>query len=557
MRLYRNPLRLWIVILVVIVAASAVPTAAAGSGSARDDALERALAAGRISGPQYAFERARSLFALAAVRATYGDVAKPGPRDATLILRDLVVALPRLSQEQQRSAEALLARPTDGASDFDGYRVARKYFRHRCTTRFCIHWVTRSSDAPSLVNRNGNRLPDWIDKVRSVMANVWNVEIGRIGYRKPRNDRSSGGHRGGNPNSKLDVFVADVGRNGIYGYCTTDDPAIRIRNNVSAYCVLDNNFSRRQFSGAAHGVDALRITAAHEFHHSSQFNYDIREDRWAMEGTATNMEATVYPAIHDNYQFFSSSPLSRIDPTVPIDYFDPISTRPYGVWIFFRFLSEYFTDPGHPITTKPDPRIVREFWQKTAAIRGTRKGGLYAIQAVRAAIAARGETFRQVFAEFGAANAMPGAWYKDGAAYPTAGARDADTIGAGESVPGDVSMDHLSNDYVVVRPGATATHLDITVNFPDPADGANATVLVFYDGRIEETRMLLDASGAGTLRRLDFAPATVKKVVLVLTNDGARFSNCGGDRRFPTYSCSGKPLSDFLNNEFVFDLAAS
>ena len=98
---------------------------------------------------------------------------------------------------------------------------------------------------------NRNRIPDWIDRTREVFGQVWDVEVGRLGYGGPRSDRTSRNH---GPNGKLDVYIADVGSMGLYGYCTTDDPTRGTRGDVSAYCVVDDDFSRRQFGGAATGA---------------------------------------------------------------------------------------------------------------------------------------------------------------------------------------------------------------------------------------------------------------------------------------------------------------
>ena len=66
-----------------------------------------------------------------------------------------------------------------------------------------------------------------------------------------------------------------------------DDPRIQIQNNISGYCVFDDDFSKKQFGGGG-GATAcpLKVTAAHEFNHAIQFNYDAFEDMWFLEATA-------------------------------------------------------------------------------------------------------------------------------------------------------------------------------------------------------------------------------------------------------------------------------
>ena len=527
---------------------SVAPAQAAGRG----DALERAFAAGRISRAQYVFERARSLFALQAVRHEYGGVAKPESRSATPILRDLAAAAPKLPARERRTATAILARPTDGSSDLDGYTVPRRYFRHTCTTRFCIHWVTRSRDAPSLRDHNPrNGIPDWVDKTRRTMNRVWDVEIDDIGYRRPRRD-DYGGHRGGNPNGKLDVFVDDVGDDGLYGYCTTDDPTARRANvyRVAGYCVFDDDFSRAQFGGggAATGVAALKVTAAHETHHAEQFNYDYREDRWFMEATATNMEAVVYPSIHDNYQFFRTSPLSPTSPSHPIDEFGLSSTNAYGSWIFFRFLSEYFDHP----TAVLDNQIVRRIWNRASDTR-TSNGGMYSTEAIEAVLDTHTPpaTFFEVFRDFGVVNARPGAWYMDGAGYPKPGAaspglaRGTQTLRAG--------VQHMATRYFALIPPEGATSLTVSVDLPDGAPSLAVTLLLFKkNAGVTKEPVPLNAANDGSVNVGSFTPETTRKVLLVLTNAGTEF-DCGTHRM---YSCDGTPLDDVRRGRY-FTLAVS
>src|SRR4249919_415778 len=64
---------------------------------APDDALTDALESGELTKAEYALERAQSLFRLGKVRREFGDVERPGPRDATLILRDLAVRTRQLT----------------------------------------------------------------------------------------------------------------------------------------------------------------------------------------------------------------------------------------------------------------------------------------------------------------------------------------------------------------------------------------------------------------------------------------------------------------------------
>jgi hypothetical protein len=536
------------VIVVVLVALSTVGTASAQSGHGRA-ALPR---------PEVALQQALAVFRPHLADPSYRIHGKVDPRGATVVLRNLAASVRHLSGADRRLAESILARPTDGHSG--DYSAPKSDFRHKCFTHFCVHWVRSTRDAPSLADENPkNHIPDWIDKTKSVMNVVWNKEVNQYNYGAPKGDGNSGSHHGGNPNPKIDIFIQDVGRQGLYGYCTSDDPKIQTQNNISAYCVFDDDFSKKQFP-RIHGVSALKVTAAHEFNHAIQFKYDAFEDLWFLEATATNMEADVYPAIHDNYQYFRASPLSKTTPLKPIDQWEDGGLNQYGSWIFFRFLAEYFSSPGvHPAPTAPNPAFVHEIWMDAKAQPGTIKGLEYSTQAIETFLGNHGETFRSVFRHFGVANAAPAAWYKDGALFNTRAGQKygVSTVDAGASGPADLAMKHMSNDYRFFKPGAGADTFDVDANFPSAVTNPRATVLSFDSGgSITETEITLDGNGDGGLAAPITFDSTVSKVVIVVTNASTRFTQCGTDNHNPPFfSCFGKPQHDSAANAYQLDIA--
>jgi hypothetical protein len=527
--------RAGVVTLIVVVALTAVGTA--GAATPRERAQIQARAA---------LDRALAFF--------HGQGTDP--RGATGALLDLRLRMGSLSPAERRVARILLARPTDGHNgDWTAPKKARK---HLCTTDFCVHWVKKTIDAPNLADGNHNGIPNYVENVRKVMKTVWAKEIDTLGYNEPLPDGSSGGHDGGNPNPKVDIYLQDVGRFGLYGYCTTDDPKYSQRSDVSAYCVFDDDFSKKQFGGAATGVAALKVTAAHEFHHAIQFSYDVREDRWFMEATATNMEATVYPSIHDNYQYFPSSPLSKANPWRPIDLFQSNGGNQYGVWIFFRFLCEIYTP--HPIVGQPDCTVVRRFWEAAEVTNGTKSGGTYSTKAITDTLTADGKDFADLFRQFGAANAEPAAFYKDGALYPKAGSTGSNYALIPIPPDGDldIGMFHMSNDYVRVKPNTGASSLTIDINFPGSPFSPRATVLVYDDtgALIADDEIALDGSGDAIAPYSvnPFTTATVSKVIVVYTNAGTRF-NCN---KGTNLSCKGNSQDDTPGNsgyDVIFDVS--
>jgi len=502
----------------------------------------------------YALERARALFDLADVRARYGDVAEPGPWDATMDLRDLLLVYERLTPVQKIVADGLLARPDDTGGDGAG---APKYGgvvpeTPLCDANGCVHWVESGRHRALPGDGNSNGIPDYVEAVQTTLDTVSKTEVTDFGFRAPKSDVKSSNH---GPDGKLDIYLADVGADGYYGYCTSDDPHLHSGYrywDVSAYCVVDNDFDPGQFRGA-NGVAALQVTLAHEFFHAVQFAYDIGEDRWWMEATATWMEDEVYDEIDDNVRYLTSSPVTK--PGTPIDS-NNTSSFVYGDWIFFRFVSEFFgTDPNHDIS------VVRHAWNAADGAKGGRDQ--YSLQAIASATKAAGSSFRQVFAVFGAVNDVAPAWYDEGQSnnagteypVPPLAAKPIKISKRHREDSDTFKTKHLTNTYVEFVPGkgvSSTAHLRIRLGLPDLSTGSAATAAVIRSsGVVSFVRAKLGKDGDGKLR-LQFGKGQISAVDLVLTNASTR-TRCWVDRHLK-YSCDGNPKDDGVAYRYAASL---
>ena len=286
--------------------ASAAPRPLPPLTPAKHDALSRALEQGRLTESQYALERARSLFALGRVRAEFGHVAPANPHAATFILRDLLARTRSLSGSEHAEAKAILSRP-DGAPtflyepawEFDALPAASA---RAAAGRSASTGTTtqRTATRRRMTDTNpANGLPDQIDDTIEVLDDVWDTETAGLGYREPLDDSATTLNDGGGP--QLDIYIADIGSIGLFGYCTSDDPhayAFSAPWAVSAYCVLDDDYGQAQYGIGQTSLEYLQVTAAHEFFHAVQFAYDWFEDYALMEGSAMWMEGQIYPDCH-------------------------------------------------------------------------------------------------------------------------------------------------------------------------------------------------------------------------------------------------------------------
>ena len=449
-----------------------------------------------------------------AARRSTGEPGAHASREATLVLRDLRAALPRLGAEDRASAQALLARPTDGRADPEGtgYSTGSK---KRCRGHFCVHYVTSTSDRAT---------SGWVDKTLKVMKKVWAREVDGLGYRAPLSDGALPRSRNGG-NGKFDVYLADVGDDLLYGYCSADFVLRDDRRRAGGYCVLDNDFSTDQYGGKPGRT--LAVTAAHEFFHAIQFGYDYYEDRWFMESTATWVEERFADGVNDNRQYLAFGQVG--EPDTSLDLFERGGFAHYGNWPFWEHLADRYGDG-----------IVRRTWN-------TAQGATYSTRAVEKVLARRGG-FAKRFAAFAAGNLTPSQSYPEGRHWPTAAPEAKWTFGRRSAARSDeVGIDHMASASYVFVPDTTLTsegfagapyRLRVGVEGPRAKTSPTAWLVVrTVDGDWRSEQVELDADGSATVT-VPFTVEKVEAVSLTLVNASTRF-RC--DKDTPDWSCFGIP----------------
>ena len=471
--------------------------------------------------------------------------AAPSTHDATMVLRNLRLRMDDLSPADRRTAHQILARPTDAVDDGAGHAYTVPEATPVCndTPSFCVHYVTSGSDRVPAADVDGNGVPDQVDTTVATMKKVWSTEVDQMGYHQPLDDSTSPNPTtdpSSNPNGGLDIYLEDLGNNNLYGYCTSDDPDLQARQ-VSAYCVLDNDYAASQYGKTPTPQQDLEVTLAHEFFHAVQFSYDIGEDRFFMEGTAAWMEDEVYPSINDNLQYLPQSPLAY--PMIPLDFYQDGTTAsdtylPYGSWIWWKFLSEW-VKPGKSAV---DPTIIRDIWTKA-------KGSTYSVQALKRVLATRHKNLTDAFTTFEVWNRNPARFYRDGKLYPAARLGLKRTLT--KARPGTATiaapLAHLAGGTARFTPGtslAGAWRLRIHLNMPDLVRGSAAAVTVHRRDGSQYTRFVkLNRSGDASPTAV-FGRGKVKYVELTLVNASTRYT-C---HRGFVYACNGKALDGGLNN---------
>jgi hypothetical protein len=317
-------------------------------------------------------------------------------------------------------------------------------------------------------------------------------------------------------------------------------------SDLPAFCVLDNDYDKRQFRTPRTPLQDLQVTAAHEYFHAVQFAYDYLEDRWFMEATATWAEDQVYDDINDNVQYLSRSQLRF--PGLSLDTYNGAGGfLHYGDWLFFEFLTERLPARQGPLL----PVLVKRMWDYADSVHGR---DYYSIQSVAAALAEKHVDFRKMFAKYAAANRHPATAYAEGRAnhYPSVRPRRTVRLKPGhKTASGSYRVNHLASATVRFVPKKLPrkrTRLTLSVNMADKKTGSVAVALVYFKtGRITTKLVRLSKKGNGRVR-VPFSTRRVSRVELVLVNANRAYKNCSNN--VAGYSCGGVSRKDRVTEKF-------
>jgi hypothetical protein len=355
--------------------------------------------------------------------------------DLTPLLRVLAVKLPTLHGAERRRAEHLLARPTKGdtRSDEDHYTVAEH--APFCSARFCVHWVSSTSDAPPAQDSNANGIPDYVETVSATFEHVYDVENTQLGWRAPKSDGSRGcPDAAASCMNKTDVYLKNIGDQALYGFASADPNQDTFGQH--AYLVLDNDFAEDVFSRYASPLEPIEVTAAHEYNHVLQFSYDVEMNTWMFEASSTWMEDVVYSDINDYLQYIPSwAGLSFLPLTNEEGSTDEFTGKTYGNMVWNEFLERTYG-----IDT------IRKAWEQALKSKPVRS---FAPGAYDRALNEKHSGFFKAFARFAASTAE---WRSANSVFPDRGLYP--DVDRGQSVRGRIV--HLVANGATV--GAQISH---------------------------------------------------------------------------------------------------
>jgi len=347
------------------------------------------------------------------------NVTSTGIHDKCLtsLVNEVKLNISNYSPEKRMVIQSILQRPSTDTSIVTP------------SGKFRIHYDKTGSNAPAYD----------VNQLAIAADSSYNYEVNILGYPPPPPDSGDGG------DNRYDIYIQYLG-DGNYAYTESD---LQITPNTStSFIVMDNSFAGSSYY--TNGIDAARVTIAHEFHHGIQFgNYIFREsDRYYHELTSVSMETFVFGSIHDYYQYlplyFENTQQS----------FSLVPLYSLAIWNIF-------------LRDQLGANVIKRSWELMPTER--------ALNAISDAIQEAGSTFKTELNLFGqwiyftGSHALPGKYFKDAANYPLVS--PAMKINLSQS-PATLQTQPISNNYIVfTAPGTSGT--DTLVSIITNSDLAN------------------------------------------------------------------------------------
>lgn len=263
--------------------------------------------------------------------------------------------------------------------------------------KFRIHFDTTGVNEPFLFDEYGRKIPNswkmYVDSVSKYIDSVFNVVVNFFGFEFDFNDGGIGG------GDEYDIYIQNL-QEGLYGETVFDYLNPLPRNGVAkryiSFMRIDNSYYEASYY--TRGINALKVTLAHEFGHAVQLlSYGLwEEDIWFYEMTSTWLEEAVFDDVNDYYayipRFFRAT-------STPIYFHDG-----YDLVVLGIFLQERFT---HGVIVKAWENIRNHS----------------ALASLELSLNSFNSSLKREFVEFSLWNYYTGrrarvGYYKEGANYP-------------------------------------------------------------------------------------------------------------------------------------------
>lgn len=237
------------------------------------------------------------------------------------------------------------------------------------------------------------------------LDSAYNYEVNILGYPAPVSDNGAGG------DNLYDVYIINLGN--LYGQTVFEDNFEG--NKYSSYIEVQYNYNESFYT---EGIDAARVTAAHEFHHAIQLSaYGFYSDNdydetYFYEITSVAMEEFVYDGINDYYGYLNGFNSYFRNPGRTFR-----KTTGYDLGIWNIYLVEKLAK-DYPANPSKGHGVIKKAWEYLSP------GNRTAIQAYNLALNEAGTSIADEYHNFGVwtyftkHRAKPGTYFEEGANYP-------------------------------------------------------------------------------------------------------------------------------------------
>jgi len=313
--------------------------------------------------------------------------------------------------------------------------------------RFKIHFDRSGYHAVDASDANQNALPDFVEAAGQALDYSYRLMIDTLQYNPPPDDRGVDG-------SEYDIYFLNIG---MYGMTQPETEISKGPSIYTGYMSINNKFGP---GFVTHGLDAVRVTCAHELFHMIQLGYAFRfNDRFYMEICSTWMEDFAYDEVNDYYAYLSEF-FRNTD--VPFNTYD--GAHEYGACLWNHLLEKKF-----------GVDLIRSTWEFIAKYP--------ALEAMDYALIQQSSSFRKELEAFSIWNFYTGLrsepiqYYPEGEFYPEVTFRK--TYSFQTDVALNDSLHAFSNAYYYFTDRDNQRDFALVMQHIKPSDDADNDVLKY------------------------------------------------------------------------------
>lgn len=375
----------------------------------------------------------------------------------TLLAAEARALLPALGAAEAAQVQQLLSRP-------DIQRLPLSLLSP--SGHFRLHYVTSGMDSTSEF---------FAQEAARSFDQAYMLLVEQMGFAPPPAD-------GGIDGPELDIYIMKFYA---YGETRFENPvAGSDGSSYTSYIVIDSKFTGSSF--ATQGIDALHVTAAHEFFHMLQGGYrffpdTVMDSRFLFEASATWFEEVAYGEVNDYLQYV------RTLFSWPQNALHRYSRTTYGLGIYLEVLERMYGE-----------RIIRLIWDELRQKEP--------LDALDAALRASGSDIGRSLAVFSVWNAFTASradtllYYHDGPLFPAITPMASHIFTEQLTITGAAS--ELETHYYNVQfPGGGAFTLRPTL--PNPAEWLYTVVI--HEPGVEARHYIIAGNAPLTVEPLSMA----------------------------------------------------